>query len=55
MLCIDTSSLFAFLEGAEGVDVDLVDQAFSRKTGAVPMFTIFKILPPPHLSAAQGL
>ncbi|MFY9269514.1 MAG: PIN domain-containing protein [Candidatus Manganitrophaceae bacterium] len=49
MLCIDTSSLIAFLEGAQGVDVDLVDQAFSDEIGVVAPVTLSEILSDPKL------
>ena len=49
MLCIDTSSLIAFLEGAQGVDVNLVDQAFSDKIGVVAPVTLGEILSDPKL------
>lgn len=49
MLCIDTSSLIAFLEGEEGVDIDLVDQAFSDEIGAIAPVTLSEILSDPKL------
>jgi predicted nucleic acid-binding protein len=49
MLCIDTSSLIAFLEGSSGVDVDLVDQAFSDEIGVVAPVTLSEILSDPKL------
>lgn len=49
MLCIDTSSLIAFLEGAQGVDVNLVDQAFSDEIGVVAPVTLSEILSDPKL------
>ena len=44
MLCIDTSSLIAFLEGGNGADVDMVDQAFSDEIGVVAPITLSEIL-----------
>lgn len=49
MLCIDTSSLIAFLEGVQGVDVDLVDQAFSDEIGVIAPVTLSEILSEPKL------
>ncbi len=50
MLCIDTSSLIAYLEGASGADVDLVDRAFLDEVGIVSPVTITELLSDPHLS-----
>lgn len=50
MLCIDTSSLIAYLEGTSGADVNLVDQAFSDQVGIVSPVTITEILSDPNLS-----
>lgn len=50
MLCIDTSSLIAYLEGAAGPDVNLVDQAFSDEVGIVSPVTITEILSDPNLN-----
>lgn len=50
MLCIDTSSLIAYLEGAVGDDVDLVDQAFSDEVAVISPVTLTEILSDPHLS-----
>ncbi len=49
MLCIDTSSLIAYLEGTAGADVDLVDQAFSDEVGIVSPVTITEMLSDPEL------
>ena len=49
MLCIDTSSLIAFLEGSSGADVDLVDQAFSDEIGVIAPVTLSEILSDPKL------
>lgn len=49
MLCIDTSSLIAFLAGATGADVDLVDQAFSDEIGVIAPVTLSEILSDPKL------
>jgi len=50
MLCIDTSSLIAYFEGAAGPDVNLVDQAFSDEVGIVSPVTITEILSDPNLN-----
>jgi len=50
MLCIDTSSLIAYLEGASGADVNLADQAFLDQVGIVSPVTITEILSDPNLS-----
>lgn len=52
MLCIDTSSLIAYLEGESGQDVDLVDQAFSDQVGAISPVTVTEMLSDPHLNQA---
>ncbi|MEO5656141.1 MAG: PIN domain-containing protein [Nitrospiria bacterium] len=49
MLCIDTSSLIAYLEGARGPDVDLVDQAFSDEIGTISPVTLTEVLSDPRL------
>ena len=50
MICIDTSSLIAYLEGANGKDVDLVDQVFTDEVGAISPVTVTEVLSDPHLS-----
>lgn len=50
MLCIDTSSLIAYLEGTSGADVNLVDQAFLDQVGIVSPVTITEIISDPNLS-----
>ena len=50
MLCIDTSSLVAYLEGAKGTDIHLVDQAFSDGVGSVSPVTVTEILSDPNLN-----
>lgn len=44
MLCIDTSSLIAYLEGQAGEDVELVDQAFGDRVGAIAPVILTEIL-----------
>ena len=50
MLCVDTSSLIAYLEGARGSDVDLIDQAFSDEVGVLSPVTVSELLSDPKLS-----
>lgn len=52
MLCIDTSSLIAYLEGANGQDVSLVEQAFSDEIGTISPVTLTEVLSDPHISRA---
>lgn len=52
MLCIDTSSLIAYLEGASGGDVDIIDQAFSDQVGVITPVTLTEILSEPTLPKA---
>ena len=49
MICIDTSSLIAYLEGANGKDVDLVDQVFTDEVGAISPVTVTEVLSDPQL------
>jgi predicted nucleic acid-binding protein len=50
MLCVDTSSLIAYLEGAEGDDVNTIDQAFADQVGVITPVTVTKILSDPSLN-----
>ena len=52
MLCIDTSSLIAYLEDASGGDVDIIDQAFSDQVGVIAPVTLTEILSEPMLPKA---
>jgi len=49
MLCIDTSSLIAYLEGAGGDDTELIDRAFSDNVGVLCPITVTELLSDPHL------
>lgn len=49
MFCIDTSSLIAYLEGAQGEDVDLIEQAFSDQVGMISPVTLAELLSDPSL------
>ncbi len=44
MLCIDTSSMLAFLEGAQSRDLDLVDHALSEQVGAFSPVPLTELL-----------
>ncbi|RMH08042.1 MAG: PIN domain-containing protein [Nitrospirae bacterium] len=49
MLCIDTSTMIAFLEGEQGKDVDLVDQALQDQVGVFSPVVITELLSDPKL------
>jgi len=49
MFCIDTSSLIAYLEGVQGEDVDLIEQAFSDQVGMISPITLAELLSDPQL------
>ncbi|MGQ0665509.1 MAG: type II toxin-antitoxin system VapC family toxin [Nitrospiraceae bacterium] len=51
MLCLDTSSLIAYLQGDSGADVDLIDQALVDQVGAVSPVTVAELLSDPALSS----
>lgn len=51
MLCLDTSSLIAYLQGDDGADVDLVDQALIDQVGVLSPVTVSELLSDPHQSA----
>lgn len=50
MLCLDTSSLIAYLQGEEGADVDLIDQALIDQVGVLSPVTVADLLSDPDLS-----
>ena len=50
MLCLDTSSLIAYLQGEEGADVDLIDQALIDHVGVLSPVTVAELLSDPALS-----
>ena len=52
MLCIDTSSMIAFLEGQNGRDVELIDQALLDKVGVFAPVTVTELLSDPELTAS---
>lgn len=51
MLCLDTSSLIVYLQGEEGTDVDMVDQALIDQIAVLSPITVSELLSDPHLSA----
>jgi hypothetical protein len=51
MVCLDTSSLIAYLGGVSGRDVDLVDQALTDEVAVVSPITVTELLSDPHLTA----
>jgi predicted nucleic acid-binding protein len=52
MLCLDTSSLIAYLQGDEGTDVDLVDQALTDQIGVLSPITVAELFSDPQLGSA---
>ncbi len=51
MLCFDTSSLIAYLQGDSGADVDLVNQALVDQVGVLSSVTVTELLSDPGLSS----
>lgn len=49
MFCIDTSSLIAYLEGTQGEDADLIEQAFSDQIGMISPVTLSELLSDPQM------
>lgn len=49
MVCIDTSSMIAFLQGEHGPDVDWVDHALADQVGVFAPVVITELLSDPHL------
>ncbi|MGE3153033.1 MAG: type II toxin-antitoxin system VapC family toxin [Nitrospiraceae bacterium] len=52
MLCLDTSSLIAYLQGNDGADVEFVDQALADQVGVLSPVTVTEILSDPRLTTA---
>ncbi|MDH4154339.1 MAG: type II toxin-antitoxin system VapC family toxin [Nitrospira sp.] len=50
MLCLDTSSLIAYLQGEEGADVTIVDQALLDQVGVLSPVTVAELLSDSDLS-----
>lgn len=55
MLCLDTSSLIAYLQGEEGADVELIDQALLDPIGVLSPVTVAELLSDPDLSPTLPL
>ena len=49
MICLDTSSLIAFLGGDAGNDVDTVDQTLQDQEGVIAPVTLTELLSDPKL------
>lgn len=49
MIALDTSSLIAFLGGAEGSDVEAVDEALAHNLAVLPPVVVTEILSAPGL------
>lgn len=52
MLCLDTSSLIAYLQGEEGADVTIIDQALIDQIAVLSPVTVAELLSDPDLSPA---
>ena len=50
MLCVDTSSFIAYLEGRPGRDSELVDQALADGVVTIAPVTVAELLSDPHLA-----
>ncbi len=50
MLCLDTSSFIAYLQGDDGADVDLVDRTLIDHVGILSPVTVSELLSDPRLS-----
>jgi predicted nucleic acid-binding protein len=51
VIALDTSSIIAFLGGADGADVEIVDAALSDKTAVLPPVVLAETLSDPKLGA----
>jgi predicted nucleic acid-binding protein len=51
MLCLDTSSVIAYLQGEEGADVEAVEQALIDQVGVLSPITVAELLSDPHLTS----
>ncbi len=52
MIAIDTSSLIAYLSGAKGKDVEMVEMVLEYKQGALPPVVLTELLSDPKLPPA---
>ena len=50
MIALDSSSLIAFLEGTDGVDIDLVEQSLADRQACLPPVVLTEILIDPTLA-----
>ncbi len=50
MLCLDTSSVIAYLDGHSGSDVEAVDRALENQEGVIAPVTLSELLSDPTLS-----
>lgn len=50
MLCLDTSSVIAYLEGHSGSDIEAVDRALEDQEGVIAPVTLSELLSDPSLS-----
>jgi predicted nucleic acid-binding protein len=50
MLCLDTSSLIAYLQGEEGADIAIIDQALIDQIGVLSPVTVAELFSDPNLS-----
>ena len=50
MLCLDTSSVIAYLDGRSGSDVEAVDRALENQEGVIAPVTLSELLSDPTLS-----
>lgn len=50
MLCLDTSSLIAYLQGEEGADIAIIDQALIDQIGVLSPVTVSELFSDPNLS-----
>ena len=51
MICVDTSSMIAYLQGLEGKDVTLIDHALLDQIAVFSPVTITELLSAPNLSS----
>jgi len=51
MICLDTSSIIAYLQGVEGKDVTLIDHALLDQIAVFSPVTIAELLSAPNLSS----
>lgn len=52
MICVDSSSVIAYLDGSPGVDTELVDQAFRDQVAVLSPVSVTELLSEPTLPAA---